>query len=158
MEELVAYRLDLLSALRSVSKALAAAASHLPDSIWHAPIQPGQPTSHYLLFHLWALEAQVFSPHLTRIVKDQPLNLPIFEEEAWMAIHYCHDQPISAILDDLLKLRYAELEWLGNLQIESWSRVARHPWWGVHTLQWWVELQLEYSTQCLRQLTSVKGS
>ena len=156
MEELAAYRADLLSALERVVDELAVAVSRLSQIDWHQPIQLGSPTPHYLLFHLRELEAHQFSAQLPRFLDGPHTALPAFDDKAWMAGHYLPAEPASDILDDLLKLRSQELIWLRNLPPDGWSRYARHPWWGEHTLQWWVELQLEYSIRHLRQLRSMK--
>jgi hypothetical protein len=152
VEELDTYRADLLAALEEVLGQLSAAVARLPALAWQQSIGPGLGTPQWILFHLYALEAQVFSTQLPRMLKeDQPL-MPAFDEEAWMAGNYNADIPAAAVLAHLGELRRQELDWLRKLSPSGWSRLSRHPWWGVHTLQWWVELQLDYSVQTLKQL------
>ena len=158
MEELEAYRADLLFALGNVIEALSLTVSSLPPDSWNKPSQAASRTRHYWLFHLRALETQVFIPNLPRFLDDSHPILPIFDEAAWMAVHYRPQEPVSAILENLRELRHQELEWLRNLAVEDWSWVARHPWWGEHTLQWWVELQLDVSHQHLMQLSPLTTS
>jgi len=155
MEELHTYRSDLITALEDVVNELSKLAAILPAGMWHQPIRPGSHTPHYILFHLRDLETQWFALELTRILSEETPTLPIFDDEAWMDSHYHPEEPASAILAELIKLRHRELYWLRNLPSESWSRLARHPWWGEHTLQWWVELQLEYSSQHLKEISTV---
>ncbi|HEX9091882.1 MAG TPA: hypothetical protein VF831_10355 [Anaerolineales bacterium] len=156
MEELATYRADLLSALARLVDELPVTAFHISAAACHRSTLPGSPTPHFLLFQLCELEEQVFSTQLPRFVAEEHPFLPVFDIETWMAAHYQPQEPASAILDELLKLRRQELTWLHNLPNLAWSRSARHPWWGEHTLQWWVELQLEYSIQHLAQLSLAK--
>jgi hypothetical protein len=154
MEELLAYRVDLLAALEAVASQLSQAVARLPDKSWHQSIGPGSATPHFLLFLMHELEAQVFSPNLLRMINEDRPTLPAFDQEAWMAGHYAMDKPVANLLDEFGKLRHHELDWLRKLPPQGWSRLARHPWWGMRTLQWWVELQLDYSNQPLRALAT----
>jgi hypothetical protein len=155
MEELVAYRVDLLAALDKVVGELGKTVAELPANKWNQPINTGGHTPHYILFHLRELEAQVFTVQLPRILAEDTPILPVFDDEGWMAKHYRPKEPASSNFEQLSGLRQQELAWLRVLQPTGWSRLARHPWWGLHALQWWVELQAEYSYQHLQQLSSV---
>jgi len=154
MEELFAYRADLLTALGGVVDELSNVVANLPPSTWLQPIHPGSRTPHYILFHLRELEAQVFARQLPRILSEARPELPVFNDAAWMEGHYRAEEPASSLLEELAKLRQQELAWLRSLPPAGWSSPARHPWWGEHTLQWWVELQVEYSYQHLKEISS----
>ena len=156
MEELNAYRADLLAALEGAVHELARIVAELPVRKWHQPINHSGHSPHYILFHLRALELHVFNPQLPCILLEDTPDLPAFEDESWMAKHYCQDEPAAAILEELRQLRMHELEWLRSLSPAGWSRLARHPWWGLHTLQWWVELQADYSNAHLRELSAIR--
>jgi hypothetical protein len=155
MEELVAYRADLLAALGETIEELGKMVAKVPVRKSNQAIHPGEHTPHYILFRLCALESQVFAAQLPRILAEDTPILPVFNEEDWMATHYRLEASASSILAQLTKLRHQELAWLGDLPPAGWSHLARHPWWGLHALQWWVELQVECSHQSLRQLSSV---
>ncbi len=152
MEEIEAYREDLLSMLGGVVSTLIKAATSLPPEVWHQPVHPGLDVPHYIVFHLRALEDQVFTRQLPRILVEETPTLAVFDDHAWMAEHYRPDEAVSAIVEQIASLRGSELAWLRGLPPAGWSRLSRHPWWGIHTLQWWVELQLELSNQHLKQL------
>lgn len=156
MDELFAYRGELLSCLGSVADQIAEKVRHLPSASWYQPIETGSHSPHYVLFHLRELEAQVFALELPRLLAEDTPVLPSFDDEAWMASHYDPEEPIHKIMQAITELRRHELSWLRHLSPADWSRSARHPWWGKHTLQWWVELQLEYSFQHLDQLPPLK--
>jgi hypothetical protein len=157
MEELMAYRENLLSALESVVSRLSKTVANLTDANQeHAELSESN-TPHYILFRLREVEIHVFSQQLPRFLAEICPILPVFDEQSWMADHYHPDEPITAIMEKVAKLRHDELAWLNGLPVSSWSRLARHPWWGMHTLQWWVELQLDYSFQHLKLLTRSDG-
>ncbi len=157
MEELFSYRTDLLSALEAVVGELSDIVAKAPAEAWHKSVRIADRTPHYSLFHLRELEAQVFTRELPRILAEKSPTLRSFDDQAWMASHYSPDEPIAAIMAEVAQLRIHELGWLRQLSPADWSRLARHPWFGVHTLQWWVELQLDESVQHLRQLQSLIG-
>lgn len=153
MEELIAYRTELLTQLQAVVEKISKAVTYQPNNAWHTSSTSGGHTRHYIVFHLRALDAQFFIPQLVRILDEDTPDISIFDDEAWMAAHYSAEEPVSSILEEIAKLRQQELRWLRNLSGEGWSRTARHPWWGLHALQWWVELQLDCSFQHLRSLS-----
>lgn len=153
MEELIAYRQELLSALQQVVDQIRKTANLIPTSAWYLPFERNSHTPHFILAQLRELEAHFFTIQLPRFTIETLPLLPVFDEFAWMASHYRAGEPIVDILGSFSQLRYQELIWLRNISPADWSCLARHPWWGVHTLQWWVELQLEYSQHCLSVLT-----
>lgn len=154
MEELDEYRQKLLSSLENVVEELSRLSIGLPPQAWYLPGEVEGQTPHYVLSRLLQLEAQVFNPQMRRIVYEDTPLLPPFDLEAWMADHYEPEKPVTLILEQFTSLRGQGVAWLRQLPVDNWSRTARHPWWGVHTLQWWAELQLEYSRQHIKQLTS----
>jgi hypothetical protein len=153
MEEIDTYRKELLSVLGGVVDKLFKIVAGIPSSAWYLPFGQTSHTPHYTLAHLRVLEVQVFAIQLRRILDEETPLLSVFDDDAWMAKHYRSEEPTSHIMEDFVNLRKEELNWLRELHPEAWSRTARHPWWGVHTLQWWVELQMDYSDQHLRELS-----
>ena len=157
MEELLVYRQNLLTSLDRVVTELRQAAAAIPTSAWHTPLAPGQYTPHQVLAHLRALEAGAIAVRLRHILDEQQPYLPLFDDDGWMAVHYDPSEPVTAILDDYARLRQQELSWLRDLPSAAWNRTARHPWWGVRALQWWVEQALLIARQHLEQLTPTAG-
>ena len=155
MEELYAYRKNLLEKLGSVVAELQQAAAAIPPEAWHTPPAPGKPTPHYTLAHLRALESQAIAVRLRRTLDEAEPYLPLFDDEGWMALHYDPSELAPAILEDYARLRGEELSWLEGLPAEAWNRTARHPWWGVRALQWWVEQCLLTARQHVAQLNGV---
>ena len=158
MDELIAYRQELLSALERVVSDLTVLVYRFPFKEWHRKVGNERHTAHQILVHLWTLEASEFALYVRRINDEDTPLLPIFDDAAWMNKRYQPKEQPRNILNDFTNLRTQELEWLRQLPSTSWSRTARHPRWGVHTLQWWVELQLEYSRQHLNDLSRILGT
>ena len=152
MEELIAYRQNLLTSLEEVVAELRQTAAAIPAAGWHTPPAPNQLTPHQVLAHLRAIESQAIAVRLRRILDETEPTLPLFDDDGWMAAHYDPNEPVQPILDDYASLRQQELSWLQELPSAAWNRTARHPWWGVRALQWWVEQCLLVARQHLEQL------
>ena len=152
MKELLTYRDDMLSALLGVVLEISAQVAVLPSTAWHQPAHLGSTTPHFLLSHLRESEHQVYACQLPRLLVEDTPTQTVFDDQAWMSSHYRPDEPASAIVEQLVKLRRHELGWLRKLAPAGWSRLARHPWWGLHTLQWYVEMQLDETRQYHHQL------
>jgi hypothetical protein len=158
MEELLTYRKNLLEALEGVMSELRKAAHAIPAAAWHTATSPEQPTPHQVLAHLRALEAQAIAVRLRRILDESEPYLPLFDDDGWMAGNYDPTEAVTSILDDYARLRQEELSWLKDLPPAAWNRTARHPWWGVRALQWWVEQCLLVARQHLEQLQNIPAS
>jgi hypothetical protein len=153
MDELIAYRQGLLAASEEVISGLSRIVMRTSFKDWHRKTGGDLHTPFYYLVHLWVLEAREFALNIRRINDEDTPLLINFDDEAWMKSHPQPKERPRNILLDIGTLRSQELDWLRQLPAASWSRTARHPNWGVHTLQWWVELQLEYSHQHLSLLS-----
>jgi hypothetical protein len=155
MEELFAYRQALLAELQSNVEQLAHTLRAIPDTAWHKPLLAHAHTPYGILLHLRELEAHWFAVQLPRLVHETSPVLSACTEEGSMD---GQNQPVEQsedILEEFSRLRNQELIWLRSLTSSDWSRIGRHPWYGVHTLQWWVEYQLDLSQQYLHELASV---
>lgn len=153
-ENLILYRKHLLERLVSVVDDLEQVAAAIPPQKWHEPEENGE-TPHRALAHLRAIEEQALSMRLQRILDEMEPYLPLFHDNQWMAAHYDPEEPSEKILTDFRQLRRAELEMIKDLPQQGWNRTARHPWWGVKTLQWWVEQTLHYSEEHLQQIRAI---
>ncbi len=153
MDELIAYRQELLSALEADVTTIARIEAGISSQGWHRPLRDDQRTPHYILARLWVDEAHGFTPQIRRILDEEMPLLPVFDTEAWMASYYDTEEPARVMIEDFASLRTWEVGLLCGIPPTSWSRAARHPRWGVHTLQWWVEHQRDNSNQYLSQLT-----
>lgn len=158
MEELLDYRKNLLEALEGVVSEVRQAAEAIPAAAWHTAPLPGQPTPHQVLAHLRAIEAHAIAVRLRRILEESEPYLPLFDDDGWMAGNYDPSEAVTSILEDYVNLRQEELTWFKDLPPAAWNRTARHPWWGLRALQWWVEQCLLVARQHLEQLQNNPGS
>ncbi len=152
MEELIAYRQELFSDLEGDLAFVARAEHELSPQDWYQQPEDSQYTLHFSLAYLRTIELLEFSVQIHRILEEEMPVLSIFNDQDWMAQHYQPDEPVHFIVDEFTHARQLEIGLLRSLPSDSWSRSARHPWWGLHTLQWWVELQRDSSLQVLGSL------
>jgi hypothetical protein len=145
MDELIAYRQGLIAALESVVPELSKTVAAIPPKSWQVQNKTDTHTLHYRLAHLCEFEAQAFSTLLRRIASGGATLLPLFDDHDWIESLYNPAKPVQVIVEEFMRSLTQEVIWLRGLPQDSWSLTARHPWWGVHTFQWWVELQLAYS-------------
>jgi hypothetical protein len=152
MEELITYRQELLAALEADITTLARIETSFSSQDWYCPLGGDHSTPHFTLARIWAEDAHGFAPQIRRILDEEKPLLSVFDAEAWLADHYDPEEPARIIIENFASLRTWELGLLCGLAPASWSRTARDPRWGVHTLQWWVELQRNFSHQHLSLL------
>jgi hypothetical protein len=157
MEELIAYRQVLLAELESIVEQLARILTAIPDTAWHKPFGANSHTPYRILARLRALEVHWFAIQLPRLLHESSPVLPACVEKRSMESQNQPEGYREEILEEFSRLRKQEVTWLRTLSSRDWSRVARHPCYGVHTLQWWVEYQLDLSQQHLQELTAVPG-
>lgn len=158
MEELNAYRKDLLSALEEVNSDLYRLMSILPEGVWRKPSGEDAKSPHYRLALLRALDCEVFPINIHSMLSGEASVLEPFHMENWEADQYQLGEPLGDILDDLADHRKQEVTLLRSLSSADWSKSARHPWYGKRTVQWWVELQLDVSHQMVNELSHLRGS
>lgn len=154
MEELMAYRQELIAALMRGVGGLAHIVKAIPPHAWQTPSSPAGCSSHFTLAHLRVLEEQVFIPNLHRIQTEAVPILTIFDDRAWMGVHHHPQEPFQKMMEGYSQLRVQEVDWLRDLPGADWSRMGRHPWWGLRSFQWWVERQLESYRQHTEQLSA----
>ena len=153
-EQLVRYRQNLMGRLVAIAGDLAHTAAAIPRDKLHKPLENGE-SPHRVLANLRAIGAQALSIRLQRILDEEEPYLPIFSDDQWMAAHYDPDKPLEKIIAAYIELRREQVDMIKGLPPHSWNRTARHPWWGVKTLQWWVEQILHYDEEHLQKLREV---
>lgn len=154
MEELIFYRERLMQRLETIATDFQQAVESIPASRLYVPLQAGGMSAHQVAAHLRNVEAQVFLPRLQRILAEESPQLEKLLGGDWLLKEYRMDEPLEKILTDFGEMRCQEVRWLKQMPAQSWSRTARHPIWGVRTLQWWVEKSLAHIEDHLRGLTS----
>jgi hypothetical protein len=82
MEELIAYRQELLSILEADVTTLARIEAGISTQDWYRPLRDDQRTPHYILARLWVDEAHGFTPQIRRILDEEMPLLSVFDAEA----------------------------------------------------------------------------
>ncbi len=152
MEELRNYRHRLLDRLETVVDDLRAAWDAVPPGAQHTPHGPESRTPYQTIAHLRDIESHALSVRLRCILDENCPQLALFDDGGWQEDHGSSGEDPQAILDEYAHLRAEELRWLRTCPPESWNRLARHPWYGLRTLQWWVERCLEYAETHVTEL------
>ncbi|HEX7974293.1 MAG TPA: DinB family protein [Anaerolineales bacterium] len=152
MDPLDEYRQILLARYAAVGDELDQSLAQIPAKAQHTPLDWTGWSVHQIIAHLRDSEAQAYWPRLERTLNENMPVLDRFDGTTWMQEHYRPDEPTSAILADYRALREKELARLSSLQPGAWCRQARHPGWGVRTLQWLVEHSLAYTEMHLKQI------
>jgi hypothetical protein len=155
MEELYEYRQRLLERMEGVIEDLRKAASSASSKEWRTAPPEDQPTPHWILAHLRNIEVQALAPRIKKILNEDDPHLILFDDDHWMEINYDPDEPVEAMIDEYERIRNEEMSWLEEMDISGWSRTGRHPWFGVRTLQWWVEKTLAYAEEHLEDINAV---
>lgn len=152
MDQLKEYRQLLLKRYAAIGDELEQALAQIPIESQHTSLEGTQWSVHQIISHLRDSEAQAYLPRLERTLNEEMPVLERFDGTTWMREHYRPDEPTPAILADYRALREKELVRLESLPPGGWCRKARHPGWGVRTLQWLVEHSLAYTEMHLKQI------
>ncbi len=153
MKELFAYRERMLRHWQEAVPALDALVRRIPATRWHAVSPRGGWTCHQVLAHLRDVEAQVIAPSIRVLLSGTGGLLPSCpKDDAWLRMYRAGESPEN-IFAAYTKLRSDEARWLlDGENPPPWNAVARHPQFGVRTLQWWVEASLQHARRHLRLL------
>jgi hypothetical protein len=162
MEQLIEYRQHLLDCMQSTLDELKSCLNLIPAGRLRQPLEGGNWGGHQILAHLRDKEQQAFLPRIRKILLDLSPCLESFSggvesNDDWMNSRYDMDESLATILAEYEGLWKEEMNILANLSTEGWSRLGRHPGWGVRTLQWWVEQSLAHARQHVRQLQVFTG-
>jgi hypothetical protein len=101
------------------------------------------------LAHLRDMEACEYLPALRRILDT---DTPLLVAYDWRTRSLKDEDTVDTMLSTLLSLRQVQVDLISRLSQPDWSRVGRHPVWGLRTFQWWVERSLSHLEKHLRQL------
>ena len=152
MEELLEYRQRLLERYADSVDELALLLSRFPAERRDTLLDQNDHTLIQVVTHLRDTEAQIFLPRLERILLEDPSQ----PGDLAQGVLSERTARIGGLLGDVLKdyarLRSRELALLRDIPEKAWSREARHPVWGMRTLQWWVEHSLAHAGEHIRKL------
>lgn len=153
-KELYEYRQNLLAAWIRQPEDVLLALAYYPKVRWHQPLPGSEWSAHQWLAVLRTLEARLILPSLQRILDEDQPQLERFDPVDWLAAEYRPEQPLDHLLAAYAELRAREHHRVAEVRALLWNRSGRHPWFGVRTLQWWVEHSFAHSRRALRFLQS----
>lgn len=143
MKELREYRVNLMKRLEEAAHAFRQACLQVQDP--YAPLDAQGWNVHQIAVHTRDVDELVYGLRVRRTAVEDDPEFPNFDGEAYMAANYDSREPLSEVLDGLVRGVEALVELLRALPEEAWSRLSRHTTLGSgRTLQSWVEKDLAH--------------
>jgi hypothetical protein len=152
MEELLEYRQRMINKIDSAPELVDAAILRIKDPT--QPLEADGWNIHQVVAHMRDVNQHVYLLRLHRIIDEENPMFEDFNGDAWMAEHYQPHEPIQKLASEFKEQCSTSVDWLKNLPHEDWNRPGRHPSFGKHSLQWWVERTLAHISEHLVQLES----
>lgn len=148
MKELREYRVNLITRLEKAARAFRDACLAVNDP--YLPLDENGWNVHQLAVHTRDVDRLVYGLRVRRTALEDNPEFPSFDGDAYMAENYEASEPLSDILDGLVRSVESLVELLRALPDEAWSRVSRHTMLGGGlTLQSWVEKSLAHMEEHL---------
>lgn len=156
MKELIEYRTKLIARLVAAAREFRAGCLAVEDAT--LPLEPGGWTVHQIAAHTRDVDRLVYGPRVSRTATEHNPEFQNFNGEEYMAEHYSKHEPLSEILDGLVKQAENLAEELRSLPAEAWARPSNHVMLGRGlTLQTWVEKDLAHIEEHLATIRKWKG-
>ena len=149
---LTVYRHSLLARYTDQVDALGSDVEAVSDADRRRPLAPGEWSPHEVVWHVDAVESQVYQVRLARLVEEEHPLLADFDLEGWMAAHYTDQESTDAIVARIAQGRRTMRRRLEQVPVAAWGRTGFHSRWGTRTLMWWVERSISHLTEHARQL------
>ncbi len=105
MEELYAYRRQMMAQARAQVQRLAGGVEKIDPESMHTPLEEGGWSAHQVLVHMRDVEQQAFWPRVEDMLQHDQPELQYFDEGAWMQEHYDEQEDVQAILDGFQEAR-----------------------------------------------------
>jgi hypothetical protein len=155
MKELLEYRASLINRLVEAAREFRAVFLSAEEAL--APIEPGGWSIHQVAAHTRDVDKWAYGSRARRTAEEDQSDFQNFDGEAYMAEHYSPDEPLEAILNELVANVEELAELLRGLPSEAWSRESRHAMLGRGlTLQSWVEKDLSHIREHLEEIKTRK--
>ena len=148
----------LIARLRGYLAALISMTNSLDQKTWiqrpvedeWAPIE--------IVCHLRDVEKEVTLPRVKKILTETDPHLPPFDTDRWAEERDYIHQPSSDALAEIIQVRKQTISLLTTLNMEDWSRSARHSLFGPTTLSEVVNIATEHDLIHLTQMRSALES
>ena len=135
--------MNLIARLEEAARAFRAACLAVKDP--YIPLDENGWNVHQLAVHTRDVDQLVYGRRVRQTALEDNPEFPSFDGDAYMAENYEASEPLSDVLNELVRSVEALVELLRALPDEAWSRVSRHTMLGSGlTLQSWVEKSLAH--------------
>ncbi len=113
---------------------------------------PNEWSIHQVVSHLRDTEERVFLYRVKRILKEDHPEVPNFDQDAWQREHYSPTEPLKKMLADFRSARRKQIVLLRKTTDKDWDRTARHPEYGVISVNWLVNHNVNHTFEHLSQI------
>lgn len=128
---------QLVNRLEASGEELVARVGKLtPEELAAAPA--GEWSLHQQLTHLRDTEQHVFWGRAQRIMKQDNPAVENFDQEEYMRAHYDAAEPVKQIMGEFRQARRRFVRLLRQTRDADWMRTARHPEYGMFSLEYLV--------------------
>lgn len=156
MSETMLYRRELTSRLVNATEDIAWIIRGLGrDHAAYTP-GPGEWSIHEHLAHLRDMEEQVYLPLLRWATVPDMLDPRTYNRRDWHDARYAPDEPISAIMADIGRIREEEQAIFRNMTDATWLRFRQDTQWGPLSCQWIAELMYRHVLDHLQGIMGLK--
>ena len=152
MDELLAYRAELLDRLARQPSELRAAAALMSEAEWGARRVTDGSTLHQVVAHVRDVEVLAFLQRIRRILAEDRPTLEFYATHNWSADRYRPAEPLADILAEFARAREAGLQLMRGMAPDDWARIGFHPPSGWRTAQWWAERMYAHSQEHLAEI------
>jgi hypothetical protein len=154
--ETAAYRSELISRLRSATDDLAWAVRGLTPAQYSYRPPQDEWSIHEHLAHLRDMEQEVYLPLLRWATVPDMLDPLDYSRRDWHEHRYQADEPLSAVMDDVARMRDEELAIFRDLTDMAWTRYRTDTRWGPLTCQWLAELMYRHVLDHLQGIMALR--
>ncbi len=113
---------------------------------------PNEWSIHQVVAHLRDTEERVFLYRVRRLLKEDHPEVPNFDQDAWQREHYSPTEPFKKMLADFRSARRKQIVLLRKTTDKDWDRTARHPEYGVISVNWLVNHNVNHTFEHLSQI------
>ena len=150
MEQLNDYRNHLLDRLEESAREFRTSIQSANEA---KPVHTNEWNAHQIAVHTRDVEKMVYGARIRRSIAEENPLFENFDGDTWMTEHYDANEPLTAILDELVDSVFQTVAALRALPHEAWTRASRHETYGEgFTTQTWVERSLAHIEEHLKTI------
>lgn len=156
MTETGTYRTEILSRLRQATDDLAWSVRGLSRQSTEYSPGPEDWSIHEHLAHLRDMEQEVYLPLLRWATVPDMLDPLDYSRKGWHEQRYRRDEPLTAVMNDLQRMRDEELLIFRDMPDMTWARWRDDTRWGPLTCQWLAELMYRHALDHLQGIMALR--